>query len=353
MAGISKQSYDAALRNQVALERIKASAAKNIAPYLKEIDRYIRQRLALSELTTYNRERLTKLLRAIESTIDKQLKLFATDSREELLELARIQAVFESASLDRAINNPDFESTIPAKSQITAAVTQSPLSIRGAGGGLTIAQTYTSYTATQKKNILGAIKQGVFEGQTNNEIIRTIRGTASRKFKDGVLGLSYRQAETVVRTGIQHVSSASRALTFSENGVKQYQWKSVLDSRTSVYCQGLSNEIFNVGEGPVPPIHWNCRSTIVPVLPAKYDFLDEGATQASTFGPVPADQTYYDWLSTQSAEFQDFAIGPKWGKEFRNGGLTSDQFQKFRLDKNFKPITLDEMQQKTEAFLSG
>jgi hypothetical protein len=94
----------------------------------------------------------------------------------------------------------------------------------------------------------------------------------------------------------------------------------------------------------MPPAHINCRSDVVAVLPKEYDFLDKGATQASQFGPVDADETYFSWLKKQPAKFQDAAIGPVRGKLLRNGGLSADRFAKMRLDKNFKPLNLEQMQ---------
>ncbi len=96
-------------------------------------------------------------------------------------------------------------------------------------------------------------------------------------------------------------------------------------------------------------INHNCRSTYVFLLEDEFAALDEGGTQASQFGPVSQEETYYSWLKQQSAEFQNFAIGPTHGKLLRNGGLSADQFQALRLDKNFKPLTLQQMQDKRPA----
>jgi len=90
----------------------------------------------------------------------------------------------------------------------------------------------------------------------------------------------------------------------------------------------------------------NCRSTTVPVLDESLDFLDEGATRASVDGPVDANETYYSWLKKQPKGFQDSAIGKTRGNLLRNGGLSADEFAKLNLNRNFEPLTLDEMQAK-------
>ena len=42
------------------------------------------------------------------------------------------------------------------------------------------------------------------------------------------------------------------------DGVR-YRWISVLDSRTTDVCRGRSNKVYEVGVGPIPPAHPNCR----------------------------------------------------------------------------------------------
>ncbi|MFP3663054.1 hypothetical protein SB768_31970, partial [Burkholderia sp. SIMBA_043] len=48
---------------------------------------------------------------------------------------------------------------------------------------------------------------------------------------------------------------------------------------------------------------------------------------------------------TQPAAFQDATLGPVRGKLFRDGGLTAERFAALQLDKNFKPLTLDQLKE--------
>ena len=77
------------------------------------------------------------------------------------------------------------------------------------------------------------------------------------------------------------------------------------------------------------------------MLDDAFDILDKGATQASKGEEggqqVSADLTYYEWLKTQPAGFQDAAIGPVRGKLLRNGGLSADRFSELQLGQNFQP----------------
>jgi hypothetical protein len=91
----------------------------------------------------------------------------------------------------------------------------------------------------------------------------------------------------------------------------------------------------------------NCRCTMVPVLKDEYAFLDEGATRESKGAEggkqVDANLSYFEWLKTQPASFQDQAIGPTRAKLLRDGGLSAERFSALQVDKKFSPMTLEEM----------
>lgn len=347
MPALSPAILDSSIRHQVLVERLKAGEIKKLLPFLQQIDRDIRLRLSGDELTGFARARLNALLADIEALTLATLRRYGQGLQQDLEGLALAEARFERKSLTNAINNPRFEAVLPADSQVLASAFSTPLSVRGPTGGLLLKPFVDKWTTAQAERITGAIRQGVFEGQTNAEMLKRIRGTRALRYSDGILNISKRQGEALVRTATQHVSSAARAATYEANGdlVKRYQWISTLDDRTSAICQGLSNTTWPVGQGPMPPAHINCRSTTVPLLDERFDFLKEGATQSGLFGPVDAKATYFDWLKKQPASFQDAALHNKTlGKLLRNGGLSAERFQQLRLSKDFKPLTLAEMQ---------
>lgn len=342
MATPIQKLNDQTIRHTVLLERFKSGQIRKIEPFLREIDRGIREKLTRDNLTDFTRARLTALLAEVEALIDFALNRWHSEFSAQLRQLAASEAAFEVRSLGRAL--PDFDTVLPSEHQIFAAITATPLSVRGAQGGMLLAPFLERFTESQKQAVVGAIRRGVFEGQTTAQIIQVVRGTRARQYRDGILAVSSRQAEAVVRTGVRHVSSVARTEVFKANNVKQYRWLTTLDNRTSEVCQGLSGRVFEVGAGPVPPAHINCRSDIVAVPPKEFEFLEKGATQSSQFGYVDAKETYFSWLKQQPAAFQDKALGPVRGKLLRSGGLSAKRFSELRLDRNFQPLTLAQMQ---------
>lgn len=343
---ISQSSVDATIRHQAMLEGLKRNHEQIVLPYLQKLDKKLRLKLTRAELTTYNRKRLEALIASVGEMTNNILSGATAELTRELGALAKAEAAFESASLDNAVQNVAFNAKTPAAAQVRAAINAAPLAVSGVSGGQLLKPFMKGWTKAQTDMVQGAIRNGAFTGATNATILKTIRGTASAKFKDGLLGRSAAQFRAVVHTAVQHVSSVARMETYAANSdlVKMYRWSSTLDNKTTEICQSLDGQEFPVGGGPVPPAHVNCRSSTVPVLDEEFKFLREGATRSSQFGPVPANQTYYDWLGKQPAAFQDGVLGKSLGKVFRQGGLTSEQFAKMRMDqKTFKVLTLGEM----------
>lgn len=83
---------------------------------------------------------------------------------------------------------------------------------------------------------------------------------------------SSRWAETVVRTKTNEIYNTARTTYYeTDYYAKQmlgaYRWSSVLDFRTSQYCNEMHNKIITVEESQTlrPPAHLNCRSSLVAI----------------------------------------------------------------------------------------
>lgn len=341
----SEQLIEQTTRHQVYLERLKSGQANQFASFLQEIDRSIRLRLSGEDLTAFNRQRLDRLLAVVESDLSAIYARHWNDLSGNLVEIAEYEAGFEARSLDQVLEG--FQTTIPAPSQVTAAVFAAPLSVRGADGGKLLEPFIKDWSANEVKRVSGAVRQGFYEGKTTSQILQTVRGTRANKYRDGILAVTSRGAKAVVRTAVQHTASIARQQTWEENPevVKSVRWVSTLDGRTTQTCRSLDGQLFDKDKGPRPPIHVNCRSTTVAELDGRFAFLKQGATRASKGGYVDADLTYYEWLKKQPKGFQVDAIGKTRADLLRNGGLTAERFSELNLGKNFEPLTLDQMRE--------
>lgn len=340
---------DASIRHAVFLEQLKSGEVKKFAPFLKEIDRSLRERLTKADLTDYTTKRLESLLKDVDSLLLGIFDRYTDQLNLDLVDIANYEAQFEATSLNKVVpTGVTFDAALPTTAAIRAAILTNPLSVRGTDGGKLLDTFIQGFTSTERQRLTGAIRQGFFESQTNFQIIKNIRGTKALGYNDGILATTSRNAGAIVRTAVQHVSTQARMETLKENSdvVQQVELVATLDSKTTQVCRSLDKRRFPIDSGPRPPLHINCRTTVIAVTSFSSLFAKD-ATRASvgdTGGlQVSADLSYYDWLKQQPATFQDKAIGPTRAKLLRDGGLSTERFSELQLDRNFLPLTLNQM----------
>lgn len=342
---------EAATRNSVMLERLKSGEVQKIDPFLKRIDKDLRDKLSRDALTSYSRQRLETMLATVDAMLVKIQGEYSKQLLIDLFDIAEYEAQFEAKSLDQILVN--ITAAVPTVKAVQAAVLAQPLSVTGPDGGKLLKPFIADWLQAERNRVTGAIRMGYVQGETNQTLINRIRGTKALQYSDGLLAISKRNAEAVVRTGIQHVASVARMETWNVNTdvVTGYKWISTLDSRTTKTCMSLDSKVFKLGKGPLPPIHIRCRSTTAAELDARYAFLDQDATRASKDGYVDAGQSYFSWLQKQPASFQDIALGKERATLFRKGGLSAERFADLQLDRTFKPLSLEQMKAlEPEAF---
>jgi SPP1 gp7 family putative phage head morphogenesis protein len=342
---------DQAVRLQVLLERVKAGENRRIDEFLREVDKALRDRLSGVEMSGFQRARVEGLLTEIRKALAALHETHSFAFQKQLAELAELAADTEARSLAAALAG--FEAVTPAAGVITAAVTTAPLAVRGTGGGMLLEDFIAKWGEADVERIEGVIRRGYFEGQTTEQITRALRGTKAANYADGALAVSRRHARTVAHTAVQHVAHTARLATFEANAdvLKGYRWVATLDGKTGELCRSLDGRVFELGKGPRPPAHVNCRSTVAPLTKTFRELgidlpeMREG-TRASQGGQVPASLSYYEWLKTQPADFVEDALGTTRAKLFLKGGIDAEEFARLQLGRNFEPLTLEEMRRK-------
>ena len=342
---------DLAIRRQAILERLKSGEVKNFAGEIKKIERLIRRAIfdLESEFGELSRAKLNNLLALLQKD---QAEIFKAATASFLEMSADIAAVYMSQEILDLKNTIDLRGTRLndfTKKDIFKRVIQRPL----ATDGDLLQPWVKKFSDREISRVSNQIRLGHSQGLTNQEMIQKLIGTKARNYKDGILETTRRNAETVVRTSVQHVASAARQEVWEANKdvVKRYRFLATLDRATSPVCRTLDKQEFDFGEGPIPPVHPRCRSTTTPVLDPKFSFLSKGRTRSAEQGPVSSETTYYDWLKRQDKQAQIDVLGPKRAKLFRDGGLTAEKFRTLQFDKNFAPLTLAEMRKiEPEAF---
>lgn len=121
------------------------------------------------------------------------------------------------------------------------------------------------------------------------------------------MGVSYRRAETLVRTESAYIREKATMDGYQNHNVTKYRILATLDNRTSSICQAMDGKEFNLEDAAVgenyPPLHPNCRSTTVPVY-KDFNIASARAAKDSDKKPitVPNDMTYPEWYETYIAK---------------------------------------------------
>jgi SPP1 gp7 family putative phage head morphogenesis protein len=94
--------------------------------------------------------------------------------------------------------------------------------------------------------------------------------------------LAQESLERYARTKHTEVMNRGRHEFFESSGVVSgYQYSAIMDDRTSEICRGLHGKKFKAGDEPIPPMHFNCRSLLIPIT--KFEEFEP----SETVGKVP------------------------------------------------------------------
>ncbi len=335
-------------RRQVHLERNKTHEQSEYLPFLEQMRFEVKDRLFSNDVPEMTRRRLENMLKGLSASI----KNIQVDYKD--VWLSQIKQVYESdvEFQVEALNiATDLDYKLPAPKQLESAVFTNPLSVEGIHGGKILDTFFDDIMQADVNRVVNAIRQGYAQGETTQAITARVLGLARNRFRDGVFDKFEKSARMLVRTSLHHSSQMARQSLYSENKqiIKSVVIVATLDGKTSVYCRSLDGRRFPVDSGPRPPFHAGCRTTFTAEFDSRFKFLQEDATRSvrgeDGVTQVDANQTYYSWLKKESTEFQDSAIGPKWAKLLRDGGLSSERFSELRLDKTFQPLTLAQVKE--------
>lgn len=149
----------------------------------------------------------------------------------------------------------------------------------------------------------------VLVNELQKELVQSfIRGDAPDKAIRNIskkMEVSKRAAGRLIMTESAFFANEARAKAFKELGVEEYQFLATLDTRTSEICQDMDLKVFKLSEKQVgvnwPPLHPNCRSTIVPYFEG--NIVERWARHPETGKGyrVPGNMSYKEWYNKHVA----------------------------------------------------
>jgi SPP1 gp7 family putative phage head morphogenesis protein len=343
--------HDRAIEDVIATLRYEAGLSGRVAAHFRGLERDLLAALAAlgDDPSTASQRRLKAVLKEAKEAIEDRLGTAAALMGEEMKGFAAIKTDSALTLLNGAIGVDLGSATFTAE-QLEAIA--SDVLIEGAPS----AEWWALQESEVLRNFTNRVRAGMSQGLTPDKIAREVRD---------MMGITTRQAQTLVRTSVLSVNNAAHMAVYEQNLdiIKGVAWVSTLDARTTPICQGLDGLQWEFKDGvlapdghdkqfPGPTAHWGCRSTQIPVTrsweelaraaggdPEAAKVLDgmSVSDRASMDGPVSGKLTYETWLKGKDEAFQREVLGPArfrlWSKgKLGLGDLTNQAGHELTLD---------------------
>jgi SPP1 gp7 family putative phage head morphogenesis protein len=317
--------YDLVTSHRIGLERFASGTVKKIAKLLaatnEDIEKAVSQIMGRYtrgyELDTTVLQRLKALQSHVKELISEAYGAVNKELRTDLVQIAKHEAEWAPFTYEKAMQLGQ-QLAVPSARLLEAIVTARPFQGR----------ILRDWSRQMEQSALHRVVQQINIGMVEGEGIQQIKG----RLVDNALVANEKAATAVTRTAVNHVTNRAHSAMAKENPrlFPHYRWHSVLDMRTSAMCRARAGQVFDTGKGPLPPGHWNCRSTVV--------YIPRG-TEAVT------EHTYEEWLKKQPAEVQADILGPSRFALWKSGKLPLDKF----VNRAGEELTLDELKKRERA----
>jgi len=349
---------EALYRNAIDLNRFSNSVGRRVInAYNDIIIDAVNQLRTIDELAAPVK---AARLRAILAQLKDSLATWAGDSTEltarELQGIAQLQSEFVAEELRKALpagardavrtveispqfaqsvvtTDPTQLNVVALSDDLFAAVQGAPqtFSLTAAQGatitlpnGEVVSKAFRGIAVDQAERFSQVVRQGLLTGEPTPDIAKRLIGnlqfgerakTTKQLIAAGgqATAVANNQVMALVRTSINQVANTASQQVYEANQdiTPRYRYVATLDTRTSSICRALDGREFEYGKGPMPPQHFNCRSTTVPVIDYKalgFTPPPQG-TRAAAGGQVPANETYGQWLAKQDTPTKAKALG--------------------------------------------
>lgn len=391
MKTTNEQIADAYLRRQTNLLQYASGLASRASSSLINTEKELYDAIILSVAKAGDNRTLTgkdgrkwqsdflQMLQDTRSPAWDEINQLVTN---EFLEVAATEAA-TTAAVIQAASPVILGMKLPQVSHLYAIVNSQPFE------GHTLKNWLARTEQADVNRIGNAVKRGISQGQTPTEIARNIIGTQRRRYKDSVSRKAFNDMEALTLTIANGIQNEAKQQLYAANAdvIDAEYFLNTLDIRTTIICisagekntHGLGKGVYPRGVGPMPPLHFRCRSLRVPYInpdnwlnrgfdsstekemlkeytdkaglpPVKsYGALPRGhKTKYKNFsqvrkrelvGELPAKTTYGEFLKNQTNEFQNIKLGKRKAELFRSGAIKIENFAA----SDGRIITVDEL----------
>ena len=319
MSNITDVLSDLAITRSLLLQRVSNGLSQDVARVYTDIMDDISDAIKTANPITIRNSSVT--IKELKSRIDPDIAFV----KDDLTDLAKTEAGYIASSTN-AVIGADIFAKIPTDATLSNIYKTSLIE------GATISNYFSALDKSMQTDLERAIRLGASIGETNYELAKRV---------DGVLNKGINHSKAIARTSVATVSNQARQSVYQANDdvIKGYEHLSTLDSRTSFVCSSRDGAMWDTnGKGlnaqgrknryQVPPLHFNCRSTLVPVLKSweelGIDGLDEipRGTRSSLDGQISSGTNFEKWIGGKDATFQKKYLGAGRYELWKSGKIT-------------------------------
>ena len=299
--------YSEFFRNAIDLNRYSNGVARRIIRAYNDVILDATDRLATLDPETQTAARLRAILGQLKESLDTWSGESTILMAQELQGLAVLQSDFMREQLQdllpagsptvvRTVEiSPQFAQAVvttdptqlgivslsdqlPGVPRAVARVTVADGATMTLPNGEVVRKAFENIGTKQAEMFSQAVRNGLLTGESTESIVRRLKGRLNREQagttqqiiqKGGQLTtMPNNQIRAIVRSSITQVSDATMTQTAAANpdATSKYRYTAILDTRTSPICRSLDGKVYKWGEGPQPPLHFNCRSMRVPIV---------------------------------------------------------------------------------------
>lgn len=367
----NEQIRDALIRRQTRVIRASTTLGSDMSRLLTLVDADLEKLIStrVDPLTGIRRKfgktrtaRMNALQQAIRDLQKPTYRQIRSEMKAAMVEIGVLEAAFTVNVIEAALPVV-VNLALPNSTLLNAIAEHQPFQ------GRILEKWIRDLNNTDTTRMMDQIRIGMVNGEGEKQITRRIFGTATQNFRDGTRALTKRNVEGIARTAVSFISNQARQEVYAANRaiIPEEIYVATLDGRTTVQCMGLDGRVFKNGTGPVPPVHFKCRSLRVPAVngqaigerPAKattkqmmegLSKTEQRALTKKLTGTVPATESYQKFLKKQPVGFQRDVLGKTKADLFRKGGLTVDKFT----DPRGKTFTIKDLRRDhPEAFIKA
>ncbi len=363
---------DYANRHAIDLARVEAGSIVQVRSYLEALEREIVGKIEQSNIKAGEAAKLNRILTETRAAITSTYSEIKKVARADMRGVAELSSMAAGRIVNADIGADVFGSVL-TENQISALLKNHNVF------GASASAWWNGQEKALQDKFLHQMRMGYSLGEDVDTLARRVRGT---KDAAGIMSVSKREADALVRSSVQTISNAARIEGFKQlpGVVKGIQWIATLDSRTTPICKALDRKVWSLPDlkpqghnkvFPGPTAHWNCRSTQIPWL-RKFDELfgqrieqlgdktlqeaveaklrEKGWSEeriakyransrASMDGQVSENLDYDGWLRGKSDQFVLKTLGKQRGRMFLDGQITVSDLT----DQSNRPLTVDEL----------